>query len=150
MIHNAAAMSCLILADKWLRRYARDEMATVIHEDGTPAKKLIKHTVHALRSAYYLNADGNQEMAEKFGLPLKHIIDTVHFAEKIYARPLQLADLGAFIFGRSVKNQPVPEDVFRVLWKHARWILREPPISDQPASSAPPDALPASLGELPC
>ena len=38
-------------------------------------------------------------MRTKVGLPLKRIIDTVHFADKQGAAPLQLADLCAFIWG---------------------------------------------------
>jgi hypothetical protein len=101
VIHNVAAVDCLIWADKWLERYAPSELATVIHEDGTSAKPLIKQSVRFLRSPALLDGGGIDEPVRKqFNLPLRRIIDTVHFAEKADARPLQLADLVAFTCAR--------------------------------------------------
>jgi len=127
LIHNAAAIDCLIRADRWLANYAPSELGTVIHEDGTPAKRLIKRVVRTFRSTELLKAEGfSTELQEQYGVPLKRIIDTVHFAEKADARPLQLADLCAFILARGLKNLAVPEYAFDVVWRHMRWFFKLP------------------------
>ena len=119
IIHDAAAIDCLSRADRWLAKFAPSELATVVHEDGTPAKKMIKHTVRALRNPAILQQEGLSP-PEQF--LLRRIIDTVHFAEKSDARPLQLADLCAFILGRFLKHSDVPESVIKIIWKHLSWI----------------------------
>lgn len=122
-IHNLAAMDCLLWADRWLARFAPKELATVVHEDGTPAKRMIKHSVQFLRNEQYLEEGGvNGDIRAEYGLPLKRIIDTVHFADKPGARPLQLADLCAFILGRVGKDLEVPKYVFDVIWHHLKWM----------------------------
>jgi Protein of unknown function (DUF3800) len=123
MIHNVAAMDCLIWSDRWLAKYAPTELAAVVHEDGADAKRLIKAVVRTLRSDEQMTAAGfTEEVKHEFGLPLKRIIDTVHFAEKPDARPLQLADLCAFALGRITKGKMLPAPVLEVFAKHSTWI----------------------------
>lgn len=108
-VQNASAVDCLVWADRWLAKYAPEELATVVHEDGAPAKNFIKYTVRVLRSNELLAShDFDERTKSAFGLPLRRIIDTVHFAEKAEARPLQLADLCAFILGRAMHQKPIP------------------------------------------
>lgn len=129
-LHNAAAMDCLIAAERWLGQFAPTELATVIHEDGdgTRAKRLIKRTLQLLRDTETMDAEGiSQESRQKLGLPLKRIIDTVHFAEKADARPLQLADLCAFIMGRGLKELDVPTVALEIIWRHMRWAFKDAP-----------------------
>lgn len=134
-IHSAATVDCLIRSDKWLDEYAPTELTTVVHEDGTPAKKIIKHTLRVLRNPPAMKAEGlSQEFIEKFSLPLKRIIDTVHFAEKADARPLQLADLCAFTIARALKGLDVPSYVMRVIYRHMRWQL--PSLKDESSPSS--------------
>jgi hypothetical protein len=113
----------MIWADRWLAQYAPSEMATVVHEDGTPAKPLIKRSMMLMRNEELLDAAGLGSAKEQFNLPLRRIVDTIHFAGKHDAPPLQLADLCAFILGRAFKDNPVPVDVFAVIWKHLKWVL---------------------------
>jgi hypothetical protein len=125
MIHSAAAIDCLLWADKWLAKYAPTELATVVHEDGTPAKRLIKRIARVLRSKELLALSRfTVEMHGQYSLPLKRIIDTVHFAEKADARPLQLADLCAFTLARGLKNLPIPAYVIDVVHSHMLWFLK--------------------------
>jgi hypothetical protein len=77
------------------------------------------------RSAEQLKAQGFGDEMLPPGLPLRKIIDTVHFAEKADARPLQLADLCAFILGRGLKGNPVPEYATRIVMRHLNWITRD-------------------------
>jgi hypothetical protein len=122
LIHDVAAMDCLIRADRWLGRFSPDELSTVVHEDGASAKKRIKRSVLILRSRYLLDKYGFAPFAESAGLPLRRIIDTVHFADKPGARPLQLADLCAFVLCRALRNQSVPEQAFDIIWRHMKWM----------------------------
>jgi hypothetical protein len=138
LIHNVAAIDCLIAADRWLERFAPTELATVVHEDGTPAKPLIKLSVQVLRSTERMSAEGLDESVRKeFNLPLRRIIDTVHFAEKAGARPLQLADLCAFMLGRAMQERSVPSGVFEIIWKHLRWLLPQDQVSKMGAILQP-------------
>jgi hypothetical protein len=142
MLHITAATDCLRWADIWLHRYAPSELATVVHEDGTSAKRFIKWVVKILRSPEQMEADGlaDPQLGE-LGLPLKRIIDTVHFAEKGDARPLQLADLCAFLIARSTKNLAVPAYALKVVFRHLSW--RSPEFAnisdDDLVSSSPPE-----------
>ncbi len=126
-LHSSAVMDALMRADKWLDKYSPTELATVIYEDGTPAKKMIKNIVRTMRNRDLMQAKGFEDTAfyERHSLPLKRIIDTVHFAEKADARPLQLADLCAFVLARGLKDQPIPTYAFQIIWKHMRWFFTD-------------------------
>src|ERR1700692_516635 len=58
LIQNVAAIDCLIWADRWLGKFAPSELATVIHEDGTSAKPLIKLSIRLVRNDAMLEAAG--------------------------------------------------------------------------------------------
>ena len=134
MIHGSAAMDCLVWADKWLAEYAPSELATVVHEGGAATSALIKRAVRVLRHPGLMTKAGMSGMdQQELSLPLKRIIDTVHFADKADARPLQLADLCAFVLGRALKDMPIPSRAFRIIWKHLKWRQRFKAIA--PASS---------------
>lgn len=123
LIQNVAAMDCLIWADRWLGINAPGEVAVVVHEDGTEAKALMKHSARLLQSAALLDAaELGEDVRKEFGLPLMRIIDDINFVEKNRTPPLQLADLCAFILGRAMQDKEVPEDVFEIVWKHLKWI----------------------------
>jgi hypothetical protein len=137
-LHSSAVIDCLMRADQWLGAYAQTELATVVHEDGTPAKRMIKRVVRTMRSRERMEAEGLGSICDRHvHLPLQRIIDTVHFAEKADARPLQLADLCAFILARGLKNETVPDYAFRVVWKHMRWFFKDAALPDVPAPETP-------------
>jgi hypothetical protein len=124
MIQNAATVDCLMRTDRWLEKFSPSENATVIHEDGPRSKKIIKSIVRALRNSEFMESARAAEL-RNVGLPLKRIIDTVHFAAKPDARALQLADLCAFIFGRLSKKLPVPKAVEEIIFRHAAWLFKD-------------------------
>lgn len=125
LIHMTAAFDCLVHAERWLSRFAPSELARVTHEDGPRAKATMKGALRALRHPDFLAwSELPQSFVIEFGLPLKRIVDSVSFEDKRDARPLQLADLCAFIFGRITKNAPVPEDVADILLRHAKWMMK--------------------------
>jgi Protein of unknown function (DUF3800) len=137
MVHGNAAADCLIQADRWLERFAPDELATVVHEDGAATKVLIKRAVSVLRNPDFHGGLSTEELSE-LGMPLKRIIDTVHFADKGDARPLQLADLCAFVLGRALKDMPIPVQAFRVIWKLSRWHQKPTVPKSEPSSEEQP------------
>jgi len=123
LIHAIAATDCLTRADGWLEKYSPAELAAVIHEDGSASKKLIKYNVRILRDNDLMKAWGyTEEIEAELHLPSNRIIDTVHFAEKADAHPLQLADLCAFGMARLLKEKPLPAYIGHVLSKHMAWI----------------------------
>jgi hypothetical protein len=110
LIQGVSVLDCLIWAERWLERYA-------------PAE-LIRHFVRVARDPALMRAwEFPEEAAKEFNLPLRRIIDTVHFAEKADARPLQLADLCAFILGRAMKGMEVPIGVFETIFRQLAWLL---------------------------
>lgn len=120
-LHTWSALNCLYWADLWLDAFAPDELATVVHEDGPLAKPLIKNLVRACRYPELLPEYASLSIAEAYGLPFEHVIDTVHFAEKSDARLLQLADLCAFMIGRSIQGRSVCEPVMRIIAERTAW-----------------------------
>ncbi len=119
VIHSIAAIDCLRWADKWLELFAPTELATVVHEDGTRAKTMIKEGLKLLRDEKLMALVNTSPSL--LALPLRRIIDTVHFAEKADAPGLQMADLCAFILGRALKNLPTPQYATEVILKHRGW-----------------------------
>ena len=139
-IQNVSVVDCLLRADQWLDRYAPSELATVVHEDGTSAKPMIKRTLKGLRSTMTMDAFGvSQALREKFKLPLRRIIDTVHFADKVDAKPLQLADLCAFTFARFFQHKTIPKGVWDILFRHIQWFLARDVIGAVNAAFLPAD-----------
>jgi len=123
LIQSVGVADCLVWADRWLAEYAPDQLATVVHEDKQESKQAIKQIVRTLRSPTEMAASGLDEATlKKFNLPLRRIIDTVHFAEKQDARPLQLADLCAFTWARLLKQQHVPEAVSKIVTTYMSWM----------------------------
>jgi hypothetical protein len=120
-MHMWSALNCLYWADLWLNAFAPDEMATVVHEDGAAAKPYIKELVRACRYPEQLPEFGSLSLADAYGLPFEHLIDTVHFVEKADARLLQLADLCAFMIGRSVQGRSVCDYVMQVIEQGTAW-----------------------------
>lgn len=114
LMHHAAICDCLSQTDKWLAKYAPQELATVVHEDGMDAKAVIRKIVAALRGQAG-PIDLPNETLEKFNFPLRRIIDTVHFADKSGARHLQLADFCAFMFARFFRAAELPRDILVTL-----------------------------------
>lgn len=136
VIHTAAAMDCLLWADRWLAEYSPSELATVVHEDGAQAKRIIKQAVRVLRRDDLMASAGLGALKGRYGLPLKRIIDTVHFADKPGATPLQLADLCAFIIGRALREQPIPSYCLQVIWRHMRWRQKDAPPPNVPDAAS--------------
>ncbi len=120
LMHIGAALDCLTRADSWLAKFSPDELAAVVHEEGPKAKQQIKLALRAARGRLPVPPEF-ADTQKRVSLPLKRIIDTIHWAEKPDARPLQLADLTAFTFCRIAKGMPTGDQphevVLRQLWE---------------------------------
>jgi hypothetical protein len=122
-IHTSAAVDCAIWTDRWLEKYAPSENAIIIAEDNDYIKKMLKRVVHILRNKSRCISRGfDVETLDQLGLPLKRIIDTPHFTEKVDAPALQLADLVAFTAGRLSKKKHVVPYCGSVLLKQVSWV----------------------------
>jgi hypothetical protein len=127
LIQNAAAADCAIWADRWLAKYSPSENAMIIAEDADRVKRLMKMAIRTLRNPALLKLHGLSDMQNEFGLPLKRIIDTVHFAAKEDSPALQLADLCVFMLGRIAKDKPISErlaPLVHIIMKHLNWRLQ--------------------------
>lgn len=105
LMHNVAALDCLIWADTWLQIHAPDELATVVHEDRAGVKERIKYSLRAARGQ--LQPLDGVSYTVPDDIPITRVIDTIHWVEKPDAPPLQLADLCAFTFCRVMKGPGV-------------------------------------------
>src|SRR6266852_5096161 len=92
IMQSMCVLDCAVWADRWLEKYATGENGIIIAEDTDRVKRLVKASIMLFRTPAMLRA---YEVDWIQGLPLKRIIDTVHFASKGHAAALQLADLCA-------------------------------------------------------
>jgi hypothetical protein len=112
-MQGMATMNCLISADQWIAKYTRQEVAIVILENTDRVKVHIKLVTRIFKSEQLLAA---AQITNRQGLlPLKHIIDTPHFAAKSESPLLQLADLCAFILRRGLAGKSMPERFFQLV-----------------------------------
>jgi Protein of unknown function (DUF3800) len=117
-----SAMDCALWADRWLARYAPQENAMIVAEDADRVKPMIKRAIRTLRSENALEREGISECDRlELGMPLKRIVDTVHFAAKADSKPLQLADLCAFSINRVMKGKPMDEVILDIIFRHWWW-----------------------------
>lgn len=125
LLHDVAILDCLARTDKWLARYAPDELAAIYHEDLPRNKERIKQAARIARSPALIKAVGWTGIASDLDLPLKRIIDSVHFVDKADAKPLQLADLCAFVLARGLKGAGVPQYATEVIFRHLKWVMED-------------------------
>jgi Protein of unknown function (DUF3800) len=95
--HSIAFASCVLRIEQMMRDVWPDEIAQVIAEDNSDARKSIKGVLQILKSPARIKAAGLTDVRM---LPLQRIRGSVQFAEKSENRPLQLADTCAFIIRR--------------------------------------------------
>jgi hypothetical protein len=79
----------------------KDEVSSIAVENNDRARRLIKNQHNFLRAPNLTLLD--EETRRR--LPLKRIVDSVNFAEKLDSSPLQIADACAFAIMRRLKNR---------------------------------------------
>jgi Protein of unknown function (DUF3800) len=139
IMQTASVTDCAIWADRWLETFASDENGMIIAEDADRIKPMLKKIIKLLRTPALLRANGMDQIP---GVPLRRIIDTVHFAAKEDSASLQLADLCAFTFARAWNNKPIPMQVFSILYSHIKWIQRFRPDVPLPELSEVTETVP--------
>jgi Protein of unknown function (DUF3800) len=118
--HSYAFSLCMIAAELYMKDYADpSEIATVIAENNTETRDIIK-SFHALLRGQHRSGLSSSIFAflSQYGgdcLPIKRIIDTVHFADKNEAILLQLADACALIIRYFLEGKPNAEQFFDAL-----------------------------------
>jgi hypothetical protein len=91
-----------VLMEKWLVKFAANELAMIVAEDIPETKKHLKKVHADLRQSEAISdprfngTEGN--------IPLKNIVDTLNFAGKDGAPLLQLADICAFYGKKWLSN----------------------------------------------
>lgn len=101
--HATAFMNCVVVVDRVMREAYPDELVQLVAEDNAESRRAIKASYEFMNSP--LSAVGLSEETKDW-LPLRHVIDTVHFAKKSESSPLQLADACAFAIRRHLERRP--------------------------------------------
>ncbi|MFZ2065266.1 MAG: DUF3800 domain-containing protein [Xanthobacteraceae bacterium] len=91
--HAVTFASCTLRIEQCMRAKWPAEVAQIIAEDNAQVRALVKGAVQKFRYP----SEGEGELIANNVLPLQSIRGSVHFAEKVESRPLQLADICAFV-----------------------------------------------------
>jgi hypothetical protein len=102
--------TCILAAEKYMQRYAgRNELATLVAEDNPPAQDMVEWMHEILQGRTSTRAEqGIFKLLCGLTpnvLPIKKIIDTVHFAKKREAPLLQIADVRALTMRFHFENR---------------------------------------------
>lgn len=110
--HMATFFQCIGSANAQLKRAFPNELGVVIAENSHDMRKSLKKMFSAMADGRSLvNApDGIKEL-----VPVRNIIDTVHFADKADAPLLQLADACAFAIRRFLAGLPDGKRLFNAM-----------------------------------
>jgi len=107
---------CAMGAERFMRKLPYPhEVATIIAENNTETKKIVKEMHDTLRGMHPTRAEFLKSTSTrwKFGpnfLPLTKLVDTVHFAEKTDAFLLQIADACATLIRYYIEEKPNIEE----------------------------------------
>jgi Protein of unknown function (DUF3800) len=109
--HTEAYVQAIIEIDSWMGRRAPSEVVMVVAED-TPQVKMPLKAIHL-----GMRHDDDTYYTERgFSVvSTRHVIDTVHFAEKADSSILQVADTCAFIIKRAIMDKPDAAPFFSAL-----------------------------------
>ncbi|MDE0150567.1 MAG: DUF3800 domain-containing protein [Rhodospirillaceae bacterium] len=101
VVHSLAFFQCVCVVEKVLRDIWPDEIALLIAEDRPEVKKVVRDV-----QLWAQNKTLSRRGWHRKYLPLRHIRDTVHWAEKKQSPLLQLADICAFVIRGHLINHP--------------------------------------------
>lgn len=106
-----AYLQCVRDIDRWMERETRGEVVMVVAEDTPQVKAGIKELHLGLRQDddTYWTEQGHDVFSTR------HVVDTVHFAEKPDCALLQVADVCAFVLKRAVMKKGDAGHLFNVL-----------------------------------
>jgi hypothetical protein len=99
--HGLAYILCVIAAEIYMmQKGSPDELARLVAENNTDTHKTVKFSHQVLQGKIHSDVLDNltaQHESMRSVLPIRRIVDTIHFVEKDDAILLQLADACAFI-----------------------------------------------------
>jgi len=97
------AAQCTACVERYMRNEARAEVAMVVYENNDTAHAIIREVHNYLRDAL-TDADFEPGSMHAEYFPLRHVVDTAHFAAKADSGLLQVADAVAYAINRKLKN----------------------------------------------
>jgi hypothetical protein len=100
--HAIVFCSCTLRIEQLMREVWPEEVAQMVAEDNDQVRALVKGTHENFRDP----SRANGQMMDATILPLKKIRGSVHFANKAESKPLQLADLCAFVIRGHLSGHP--------------------------------------------
>lgn len=101
--HAVAFTVCAAMVDQTLRVNWPDEVVSIVAEDNTESRSLIKDVMKRYQEPDAMKSLGLKE--DNF-FPFTHIHDPVHFSEKSGSSLLQLADACCFAIKRRLMKTP--------------------------------------------
>jgi hypothetical protein len=106
--HAIVFCSCTLRIEQMMREVWPEEVAQMVAEDNDQVRALVKGTHEHFRDPSRI--DGQITPTDM--LPLKKIRGSVHFANKMESKPLQLADLCAFVIRGHLASHPQSGPLF--------------------------------------
>jgi hypothetical protein len=134
--HGFAYFQCVLAAEIYMVDHCGPrDLARLIAENNTQTHRVIKEAHKVLRGkADHSNVKGITDQLEfmKAYLPVRRIVDTVHFVEKDEAFLLQLADACAFLFRfwAEGKSGEYVDEYFKAFLGNTG--LSFPPLTEEP------------------
>jgi hypothetical protein len=132
--HVAAFMWAEIGIEQQMNRFPRDEICMIVAEDTDLAKSALKEAHAALRDKYMV--ERWFAVFRQYGVPLKKIEDTPHFASKSESAPLQIADTCSFLIMRRLMRRTETQEFFEAIAPQLVWAPTHAP-SNRPVFGDP-------------
>ena len=117
-IHSVAFCACTVRIEEVMRAKWPKEVAQMVAEDNDQVRSMLKGTHEIFRDPS--KADG--QLIPHNVLPLKKIRGSVHFASKTESKPLQLADLCAFVIRGHLAKHPKNAPIYRRIRSKMLWL----------------------------
>ena len=108
-LHSVAFCACTIRIEQFMRAKWPKEVAQVVAEDNDQVRTMLKGTHEIFREP----SKANGGLIPNNVLPLRKIRGSVHFASKAESKPLQLADLCAFVIRGHLAGHPKNPPLYR-------------------------------------
>lgn len=112
LFHAMAFMNCVVCIDRLMRESYPDELVQLVAEDNTDSRANIKKVYNLMKM--WPEGFGLSPEIQNW-LPIRHVIDSVHFADKTESSPLQLADASAFAIRRHLERREDAAEYYDLL-----------------------------------
>jgi hypothetical protein len=120
--HISAFARAEVSIEDRMHQFPRDEICMLIAEDTDRVKQAVKDAHRLVRDPEEMSRGDFATLRDfPVKLPLVKIEDTPHFAAKADSRPLQLADLCAFLIMRRLMRQESSQQFFAAISPQLSW-----------------------------